>query len=254
MQLQRNAFKQALAESRLQIGLWCSLTSNIAAEIVADSGFDWLLLDSEHAPNEIPSLLSQLQAAERGPAATVVRVAWNDLVLIKRALDIGAQSLLVPLVDDADQAQRAVRATRYPPGGNRGVAGSTRATRFGRIANYLTTANEEICVIVQAETRSALDRIEELAKVEGVDGVFIGPNDLAASLGHTGDTRHADVQKAIQDAGRRLRALGKAAGILAFQEEEARRYIGWGYNFVAVGGDTALLANGADALAKKFKA
>jgi 4-hydroxy-2-oxoheptanedioate aldolase len=254
MQLQRNTFKRALAEKRLQIGLWCSLTSNIAAEIVADSGFDWLLLDSEHAPNEIPGLLSQLQAVRHGPAAPVVRVAWNDLVLIKRTLDIGAQSLLVPLVDNAEQAQRAVRATRYPPVGNRGVAGGTRATNFGRVDNYLTTASEEICVVVQAETRGALDRIEEIAKVEGIDGVFIGPNDLAASLGHTGNTQHPEVQQAIQDAGRRLRAAGKAAGILAFPEEEARRYIGWGYSFVAVGGDVALLANGADALARKFKA
>jgi 4-hydroxy-2-oxoheptanedioate aldolase len=254
VQLQRNSFKQALAANRLQIGLWCSLTSNIAAEIVADSGFDWLLLDSEHAPNEIPSLLSQLQAIRHGPAVPVVRVAWNDLVMIKRALDIGAQSLLVPLVDNAEQAQRAVRATRYPPGGNRGVAGSTRAAGYGRIPNYLKTANEEICVIVQAETRAALDGIGEIAKVEGVDGVFIGPNDLAASLGHTGNTQHPEVQNAIQDAGRRLRAAGKAAGILAFPEEEARRYIGWGYSFVAVGSDTALLAHGADALAKKYKA
>lgn len=147
-----------------------------------------------------------------------------------------------------------MRATRYPPGGNRGVAGSTRAAGYGRIANYLTTANEEICVIVQAETRGALDRIEEIAKVEGVDGVFIGPNDLAASLGHTGNTQHPEVQKAIENAARRLRSIGKAAGILAFPEDEARRYIGWGYSFVAVGGDTALLANGADALARKFKA
>jgi 4-hydroxy-2-oxoheptanedioate aldolase len=253
MDLQRNAFKHALAQGKLQIGLWSSLCSNIAAEIISDSGFEWILLDTEHSPNEIPGLLSQLQAVARGTATPIVRPAWNDAVLAKRILDIGAQSLLFPYVQNAEEARRAVAATRYPPQGVRGVAVASRASRYGRTPGYLAKANAEICVLVQVETGPALDQLEAIAKVEGVDGVFIGPSDLAASLGHLGNPQHADVQAAIEDAGRRLKAIGKPAGILTGNEEEARRYIGWGYLFVAVGADVGLLARNADALAKKFK-
>lgn len=253
MNLQRNVFKHALAAGKLQIGLWSSLCSNIAAEIISDSGFDWILLDTEHSPNEIPGLLSQLQAVARGTATPIVRPAWNDAVLAKRILDIGAQSLLFPYVQNAEEARRAVAATRYPPQGVRGVAVASRASRYGRTPGYLTKANAEICVLVQVETGPALGQLEAIAKVEGVDGVFIGPSDLAASLGHLGNPQHADVQAAIEDAGRRLKAIGKPAGILTGNEEEARRYIGWGYLFVAVGADVGLLARNADALAKKFK-
>jgi 4-hydroxy-2-oxoheptanedioate aldolase len=249
----RNAFKHALAAGQLQIGLWSSLCSNVAAEVIADSGFDWILLDTEHSPNEIPGLLSQMQAMTRGTATPVVRAAWNDVVLIKRILDIGAQSLLIPFVQNAEEAKRAVAAAYYPPAGIRGTAGSTRATRYGRVNNYLKRANEEICVLVQAETRAALDRLEDIAAVEGIDGVFIGPSDLAASLGHVGELQHPENQAAIEDAGRRLKKIGKAAGILSLNEDEARRYMSWGYTFVAVGADIGLLARGADALAKKFK-
>jgi 4-hydroxy-2-oxoheptanedioate aldolase len=253
MDLRRNAFKHALAAGNLQIGLWCSLCSNIAADIVSDSGFDWLLLDTEHAPNEIPDVLAQLQAAERGAAMPVVRPAWNDAVLIKRALDIGAQSLLVPYVQNAEEARRAVEAVRYPPAGIRGVASASRASRYGRVTDYLKNADSEICLLVQVETRPALDQLEAIAKVDGVDGVFIGPSDLSASLGHVGNPQHPDVQKALEDAARRLKAIGKPPGILTGNEDEARRYIGWGYLFVAVGSDTGLLGRGADMLAKKFK-
>ncbi|HEY4775909.1 MAG TPA: 4-hydroxy-2-oxoheptanedioate aldolase [Xanthobacteraceae bacterium] len=254
MDITRNLFKQAVRERRLQIGLWSSLASNIGAEIIADAGFDWILIDTEHSPNEVPGVLCQLQAMARGTATPVVRPAWNDAVLIKRVLDIGAQSILVPYVQNTEEARRAVAATRYPPAGIRGVAATPRASRFGRVTDYLKKADDEICLLVQVETRAALDDLEAIATVAGVDGVFIGPADLSASLGHLGNPQHPEAQKAIEDAARRLAAVGKAAGILTGNEEEARRYIQWGYNFVAVGTDTVLLARSADALARKFKA
>jgi 4-hydroxy-2-oxoheptanedioate aldolase len=252
MDLPRNTFKHAIAKGELQIGLWCSLCSPITAEIVCHSGFDWLLLDTEHSPNEVPDVLSQLQAVQTGSASPIVRPAWNDIVLIKRLLDIGAQSLLIPFVQTADEARRAVEATRYPPGGIRGITGSGRASRYGRVTNYLKNASQEICLLVQVETKSALDRIEEIASVDGIDGIFIGPNDLAASFGHIGNWAHPEVQSALEDAVRRLKKIGKPAGILTPNEEEAKRFIQWGYTFVAVGADLGLLARGADALAKRF--
>ncbi|HWM47264.1 MAG TPA: HpcH/HpaI aldolase/citrate lyase family protein [Xanthobacteraceae bacterium] len=254
MDITRNVFKQAVKERRLQIGIWSSLCSNIGAEVISDSGFDWILLDTEHSPNELPGLVTQLQASGRGTATPVVRAAWNDMVLIKRILDIGAQSILIPYVQTPDEAKRAVTSVRYPPRGMRGVAGASRASRYGRVNDYLRKADDEICLLVQVETKSALDQIEAIASVEGVDGVFIGPADLSASLGHLGNPQHPEAQAAIQDAARRLAKVGKAAGILTGVEAEARRYIEWGYNFVAVGTDTVLLARAADALAKSFKA
>lgn len=252
-EFQTNAFKHALADGQLQIGLWSSLCSNIAAEIIGDSGFDWILLDTEHSPNEIPGLVEQLQALQRGSATPIVRPAWNDMVLAKRCLDIGAQTLLFPYVQNAEEAARAVASTRYPPQGIRGVSVAARASRYGRVPGYLGKANDEICVLVQVETREAMTEIEAIAAVPGVDGVFIGPSDLAASLGHLGNPAHAEVQAAIHDAVTRLKAVGKPAGILTGNEDEARRYIDWGYLFVAVGSDIGLLAKAADTLAKKFK-
>jgi 4-hydroxy-2-oxoheptanedioate aldolase len=253
VEFQKNAFKAALAAGQLQIGLWSSLCSNIAADILSDSGFDWILLDTEHSPNEIPDLVGQLQAIRGGSATPIIRPAWNDAVLAKRALDIGAQTLLFPYVQNVEEAKRAVASTRYPPHGVRGVSVAARASRYGRTPGYLGKANSEICVLVQVETREAMNELEAIARVEGVDGVFIGPSDLAASLGHLGNPAHAEVQTAIADAGRRLKKLGKPAGILTSNEDEARRYIEWGYLFVAVGSDVGLLARNADALAKKFK-
>ena len=253
MELPRNRFKHAIVAGQLQIGLWCSLCSNIAADIVRDSGFDWVLLDTEHSPNEIPDLVAQLQAGEGGQATPIVRPAWNDTVIIKRCLDIGAQTLLIPYVQNAEEARRAVEAVRYPPAGVRGVAVASRASRFGRITDYLKKANAEQCLLVQVETRSAMEQLEAIAGVEGVDGVFIGPSDLSASLGHIGNPAHPEVQKALEDAVRRLKAIGKPAGILTSNEDEVRRYIGWGYTFVAVGTDVGLLARSADALAKKYR-
>ena len=251
--MQRNAFKHDLAAGKLQIGLWSSLCSNIAAEIIGDSGFDWILLDTEHSPNEIPDLVGQLQGMQASKTTPIIRPAWNDAVLIKRALDIGAQSLLLPYVQNVAEAKAAVAATRYPPHGIRGVSVAARASRYGRTPGYLTKANDEICVLVQVETGKAMKNLEAIAAVEGVDGVFIGPSDLAASLGHVGNPQHPEVQAAIKDAVMRLKAVGKPAGMLTGNEEEARRYIDWGYLFVAVGADVGLLAKNADALCKRFK-
>jgi 4-hydroxy-2-oxoheptanedioate aldolase len=254
MDIAPNLFKRRLAAGETQIGLWCSLCSPIAAEIVADSGFDWLLHDTEHSPNELPNILAALQAVQGRPStAAVVRPAWNDVVLIKRILDVGAQTIIVPYVQNADEARRAVEAARYPPAGVRGVTGSGRASRYGRVTDYLRKANDEICVLVQVETRQALREIEAIAAVDGVDGIFIGPSDLSASFGLIGQPGHADVQAAIENAGKRIRAAGKGAGILSGAEADSRRYIGWGYNFVAVGTDLVLLARATDALAKTFK-
>lgn len=251
--MQRNEFKHALAGGHLQIGLWVSLCSNIGAEIVSDSGFDWLLLDTEHSPNEIPDLVQQLQSVQRGTATPIIRVAWNDAVLAKRALDIGAQTLLFPYVQNAEEAKRAVASTRYPPEGIRGVSVAARASRYGRVPGYLSKANSEICVLVQVETHEAMKELEAIANVPGVDGVFIGPSDLAASLGHLGNPAHPHVQAAIHEAAVRLKKVGKPAGILTGNDEEIRRYIEWGYQFVAVGSDVGLLSKAADTLAKKFK-
>lgn len=253
MEIQANAFKRAILRGDLQIGLWCTLASNIAAEIVSDSGYDWLLIDTEHSPNDTPDILRHLQAVQGGSASPVVRAAWNDTVLIKRLLDVGAQTLLVPYVQNAEEARQAVAATRYPPAGIRGVTGSGRASRYGRVKDYLQKANDEIGVIVQVETREALDQIEAIAAVEGVDGVFVGPSDLSASFGLIGKPLSPEVQEAIEKAGKRIRAAGKSAGILAGGEADARRYMGWGYNFVAVGVDTVLLARAADELLARFK-
>lgn len=249
----RNAFKHALAAGKPQIGLWSSLCSNVVAEVIGGCGFDWVLVDTEHSPNELPGIMSQLQALSGGTAVPVVRPAWNDVVLIKRILDVGATSILVPFVQNADEARKAVAATRYPPAGIRGVATTTRAGRFGRIKDYLKKANDEICVLVQVETKTALDNLESIAAVDGVDGVFIGPSDLAAALGHLGNPAHPDVQGAISDAVKRLKAKGKPAGILTSVEADAKRYLAEGYAFVAVGTDMGLLARGGEALAAKFK-
>ena len=253
MEMPRNNFKHALAKGEVQIGLWCSLCSPIATEIVSHSGFDWLLIDTEHSPNEVPSVLAQLQAAQAGTASCIVRAAWNDMVLIKRILDIGAQTVLLPFVQNAEEAKRAVASTRYPPQGVRGITASGRASRYGRVKDYLRNAGSEICVLIQVETRDALARIEEIASVDGIDGVFIGPNDLSASFGHIGNWGHPEVQAALADAVTRLKKIGKPAGILTPNEEEAKKFIQWGYTFVAVGADLGLLAKNADALAKRFK-
>jgi 4-hydroxy-2-oxoheptanedioate aldolase len=251
--LPRNLFKIALCNGQPQIGLWSGLCSNIASEIIAGAGFDWVVIDTEHAPNEVPGLLSQLQAMSNGTAEPVVRCAWNDAVLIKRILDVGARSLLVPFVQNAEEARRAVAATRYPPLGIRGVSVAPRANLYGRVANYHRVAHESTCVLVQVETRAALKEIEAIAAVEGVDGIFIGPSDLAADFGYLANPRHPEVQAVIADGCARIRAAGVAAGILTGDPEEGVRYLELGFTFVAVGSDVGILARGSENLAAQCK-
>jgi 4-hydroxy-2-oxoheptanedioate aldolase len=253
MEIPANNFKRAIKAGRPQIGLWCSLCSPYAVELVAGSGFDWLLIDAEHSPNDLPLVTSQLQAAFGSASHPIVRPPWNDMVLIKQYLDAGAQTLLIPYVQNEEEARRAVASTRYPPAGVRGVGGTTRATRFGRVKDYFSKCAEEICVLVQIETRAGLDNLESIARVEGVDGVFIGPADLAAGLGHLGDMAHPEVRAAIEDAIRRIRACGKAPGLIAGDEAISRRYLELGCLFVAVGQDIVMLARQTERLAASFK-
>jgi 4-hydroxy-2-oxoheptanedioate aldolase len=252
MDMPTNSFKKAIAAGRQQVGLWVSLASPYSTEIVAGSGFDWLLIDGEHSPNDPTTVLPQLQAAAPYPVSAIVRPAWNDKVLIKRYLDIGAQSLLVPYVETAEQAQAAVASIRYPLRGVRGVAGVTRASRYGRVADYVKRAEEELCLLVQIESRLGLDNLEAIARTDGIDGVFIGPADLAAGLGHLGQQGHAEVQKAIEDAIKRIKACGKPAGILAVDEASARRYMEWGTTFTAVGLDAMILRVESEKLRARF--
>lgn len=252
MELPQNSFKRALKAGRTQIGLWSSLASHYSVEVIAGAGYDWLLLDCEHAPNDLESLLTQLQACAPYPSAPVVRVPWNDMVNVKRVLDVGAQSLLFPYVCSAEEAKAAVAATRYPPAGVRGVAGTTRATRFGRVRDYAKRAHEEICVLVQVETKPALDQLEAICAVDGVDGVFIGPADLHASMGYPGETSNPAVLPLIEQAMRRIVKAGKAPGYLSPLEADAKRMLGAGCLFCAVGADIGLLARGAEALRAKF--
>jgi 4-hydroxy-2-oxoheptanedioate aldolase len=253
MELPPNMFKRAIREGRPQIGLWASLCSNLSVEVIASSGFDWILIDTEHAPNEVPMVMSQLQAAALGTAAPVVRPAWNDMVIMKRLLDVGAQNFLVPYVQTPEEARAAVAATRYPPKGVRGVATLHRSNRFGRVKEYYTRIDEQICVIVQIETQKALDNLEAIAAVEGVDGLFIGPSDLSAALGFLGNSGHPQVRAAIEAAFVRIRKSGKAPGILAPIEADARHWLSLGAVVMAVGSDLGLLARQSEELARKFQ-
>ncbi|NUP85108.1 MAG: 4-hydroxy-2-oxoheptanedioate aldolase [Burkholderiaceae bacterium] len=248
-----NPFKTAIARGEHQIGLWLSLAHAYSAEVCATAGFDWLLIDGEHAPNDIPGTLAQLQALAAYRSHPVVRVVQGDAALVKQMMDIGVQTLLVPMVDTAQQARAMVAATRYPPQGMRGVAASiARASRWGAQADYLDRANDEACLLVQAESATALANLDEICAVDGVDGVFIGPADLAASMGHRGHPNHPEVQAAIDDAVRRITAHGKAAGTLTSDPAMARHYLGLGATFVAVGVDLSLLAQATRRLARDF--
>lgn len=261
MQTPVNAFKQSLAARRAQIGLWLGLADAYTAEICAGAGFDWLLVDGEHAPNGLTDILAQLQAIATVPGAhAVARVPMGHghvgQMLIKQYLDVGAQTLLVPMVDTAEQAATLVQSMRYPQddgrGGVRGMAGA-RASRWGRYPGYAKEANAQVCLLVQVETRQGLDNLDAIAATEGVDGVFIGPADLSASMGHVGNPGHPQVQSAIEGAIARILKAGKAPGILSADEALARRYLELGALFVAVGLDTGLLARSTSALAAKFK-
>ncbi|WP_264050699.1 HpcH/HpaI aldolase family protein [Methylobacterium flocculans] len=248
-----NRFKAALNAGQQQIGLWCSLASPISTEVVAGSGFDWLLLDMEHSANDLRDVYAQVQSMMEGSANAMVRMPSDEPIAIKRILDTGVQSLMIPNIDDADQASRAVAATRYAPRGVRGFSQAPRAARFGRIPNYHARCEAEIFVAVQIESRRALDNLEEIAGVEGVDGVFIGPGDLSTSLGFLGQQNHPDVVKVVEETIARIRRTGKHAGILTANEELAHRYIEAGTRFTAVGSDMGLLARTSEALAARFR-
>lgn len=253
MQMPVNTFKQRLAAEQ-QIGLWVGLADPYCAELAANAGFDWLLLDGEHAPNDLRSLLGQLQAVAPYASQAVIRPPIGDTVLIKQLLDIGAQTLLVPMVESAAQAAELVRAMRYPPHGIRGVgAALARASRWNNIPDYLERADEQMCLLVQVENLAGLESLDAIAAVEGVDGVFIGPADLSAAMGHRGNPGHPQVQAAIEDAIARIRRAGKAAGILSGDERLARRYLELGCAFVAVGVDSSVLMRALRNLAGTFK-
>lgn len=254
MQLPANPFKRALREQRHQTGLWVTLANPNSAELVAGSGFDWLLLDTEHTPALLPTVMAQLQAVAPYPTHAVVRPTWNDNLQIKRYLDIGAQTLLLPYVQNADEARQAVAGTRYAPRGVRGVGGTVRATRYGRVADYMRHCENELCLLIQAETGEALEQLDAMAAVDGVDGIFIGPADLAASLGYPGEPGHPRVVAAVEAAIVRIRKAGKAPGVLTVDETLARRYMAAGSLFTAVGVDAALLARHCDQLAQRFAA
>ena len=248
-----NRFKTAIQNGKAQIGFWQALATPYTCEICAGAGFDWLLIDAEHGPNDLPLVLSQLQAAATGTAEPVVRLPAADAVLVKQYLDIGARTLLIPMVETAEEAEAMVRATRYPPNGVRGVGSAIgRASRWNRDADYLKTAEADLCLLVQVECRRALDNLEAIASVDGVDGVFIGPSDLAADLGHLGNPAHPEVQAAITGAISRLKALRTPSGMLIADEAWARSYLEQGASFVAVGTDVTVLARGVEGLAGRF--
>ncbi|OIQ78453.1 4-hydroxy-2-oxo-heptane-1,7-dioate aldolase [mine drainage metagenome] len=248
-----NPFKAALAGRRLRIGLWLAMASPYTAELCAGAGFDWLLLDGEHSPLDLRTALAQMQAIAPYPSHAVVRPPVGDAVLIKQILDIGAQSLLIPMIESEEQARAMVAATRYPPRGIRGVgAGIARASRWGRIPGYVEQADDQVCLLLQIETRRGLEALDAINRLDGVDGIFFGAADLSASLGHLGDPGHPEVMAAMADAIRRTTAAGKAAGVLAVDEAQARFFIDQGCLFVAVGVDTLLLAQATQRLAQAF--
>jgi len=249
-----NSFRRDLRASKPLIGCWASLASNITTEILGYAGFDWILIDGEHAPNDIATFITQLQALKDSPSAPIVRPQWLDPVLIKRLLDIGFYNFLIPFIETPEQAARAVAATRYPPDGFRGVGVSHRSNRFGNVPDYFERINDEICVTVQIESKLGVENAAAIAAVEGVDALFIGPSDLSAAYGVMLQPNLPEVQAAMQQILDGARKHGKACGILAPVEADARRYLELGMTFVAVGGDTGLFRNASQQLAQKFKA
>ena len=247
-----NQFRRELIAGKKLIGCWCSLGNPVTTEILGLAGFDWLLLDGEHAPNDVLSFIPQLMALKDSPSAPVVRPPWNDTVVIKRLLDAGFYNFLIPFVESAEDARRAVAATRYPPEGVRGVSVAQRNNRYGTVKDYFATINDNIAVMVQIESRAGVDAIDDICAVAGVDGIFIGPSDLAAGFGHLGNARHADVQAVMGRIFARAKAHGKPVGILAPDEKDARAYMEMGASFVAVGSDLGIFRGGTQALRDKY--
>jgi 4-hydroxy-2-oxoheptanedioate aldolase len=254
MDLPVNHFKRAIVSGKPPIGTWLSSGSPSTAEALGCAGFDFLVVDTEHTPIDVPQMTEILRAIAGTRAQAIVRPPWNDMVMIKRLLDAGAQSLLLPFVQDEHEAKRAVASTRYPPAGVRGVAGTHRGSRFGTVPNYMKSAASEICVIVQIETLSALARLEAIAAVEGIDSIFVGPNDLAASMGHLGDMNHAAVQEKVAFAAKECRRLGKPCGIIGGSPEVVATYLDYGYSWVAVNSDMGMMVGRAQDFLAKVRA
>ncbi|SIO12864.1 HpcH/HpaI aldolase family protein [Vannielia litorea] len=253
MDMPKNAFKAAIAAGELQVGIWNTIPDPSVVELLAGAGFDWILIDSEHTPVTTPAMMPLMQAASGYPVSTIARPGWNDMVEIKRLLDQGAQTLLIPYVQSVEEAEQAVRFVRYPPKGVRGVGGTTRASRYGAVKDYIQNAEKEICLLLQVESVEGMAQAEEIAAVDGVDGVFIGPGDLAVSMGYPGQPTHPEVKAAILDGIKRIKAAGKAPGILtldpAFQDEARDA----GAIFVAVALDASVLRAGAIAARERFQ-
>ena len=248
-----NPLKTRLLAGEMLYGGWASLGSFVATEILGHMGFDWVLIDGEHGNNDYPSMVAQLIALNTGPAAAVVRPESNNPVVLKRLLDFGYYNFMIPMVETAGHATDAVRATRYPPQGIRGVSVSTRSNRFGLQKDYFDEINKKICVLAQIETTQSVDAIESIAAVDGIDCLFVGPQDLAASMGHLAKPNTLAVQERIREAGSRIRASGKAAGILAGDEQEALRYREWGFQFIGISSDQGLIRRGANEILKALR-
>lgn len=252
MKMPTNAFLKAIREGRKQVGLWVSLGDNYAAEIVAGSGYDWLVVDMEHTPNDVPMVLGQLQAIAPYTSA-LVRPPWNDTVMVKRLMDAGAPGLLFPMVQTVAEAEAAVAAMRYPPRGVRGVAGGIRGSKFGRISDYAERVEDETAVIVQVETQAALERAVDIGTVDGVDGVFFGPADISADMGMLGQIMAPEVWDKIRGAARKLIDAGVPVGTLVLDTDFAAELLNEGFTFVACGTDTSILAKGSDALLSQVR-
>jgi 2-dehydro-3-deoxyglucarate aldolase len=248
-----NSFKRDLLAGKKLIGCWSSLANAITTEVLGVAGFDWILLDGEHSPNDVGTFIPQLMALKDSPSAPFVRPTSNNEVEIKRLLDAGFYNFLVPFIESAEQAQRAVAATRYPPQGVRGVSVSQRSNRYGTVPDYFKNINEQICVAVQIESRAGVAAARAIAEIDGVDCIFVGPSDLAAGLGHLGNAAHPDVQKAIAGVFADAKAAGKPMGTLAPVEADARRYMEMGATFVAVGSDLGVFRGATQALHDRYR-
>ncbi|MEL0106581.1 MAG: HpcH/HpaI aldolase/citrate lyase family protein [Rhodospirillaceae bacterium] len=249
-----NRFKERLIKGEQQIGLWSTLCSNWVADVLSDAGFDWVCVDMEHSPNDIASVLGQLQALAQNDCSALVRPPWREPVIVKRLLDAGAQSLVFPMVETADDARECVAATRYPPEGIRGVSLMQRGNRFGKNPNYVHEADEAICRLMQIESKKGLANIEEIAAVDGVDGFFFGPADLSAEMGMIGQMTHPDVLALLDEGFAKCQAVNKPAGTLWPSEDLIRACLEKGYAYIGVGADLAILSRETAALAKKYKA
>ena len=247
-----NSFKRRLLAGETLIGCWCSLANPITTEVLGVAGFDWILLDGEHSPNDPISFIPQLMALKDSVSAPIVRPSWNNPVELKRLLDGGFYNFLIPFVENAEEAARAVAATRYPPQGFRGVSVSQRSNKFGSIKDYFTGVNDQICVMVQIESRKGVAAAAEIANVDGIDGIFVGPSDLAAGFGHLGNANHPEVQDAMAQIIAAAKAAGKPIGILAPVEADARLYITQGVTFVAVGSDLGVFRGGTQTLRDRY--